>query len=203
MIAKNLDRASIALAAALVAHSAFAAPTLTVVPIGFNGANRLWAADVAPDPALFAFSPGHGTTGGSVAAELAFSIVGTDLISATVNTNDWPFANRGTHPFVNLVNHEGLWVDLVGDRIFASFGTAFMTSPGPRRLLTIETLGNGPSTMLYGTAASGHARNGARISQASQNFDGYTGSVTVPEPSTIAFIILGIGTFVGTLRRRR
>jgi hypothetical protein len=44
--------------------------------------------------------------------------------------------------------------------------------------------------------------NGARIAQAGQNFDGYTGVATVPEPATAMMAALAAIAIAPPLRRR-
>jgi len=73
-------------------------------------------------------------------------------------------------------------------------------------LFHIETAGLGLTTLRYGVAASGHPSHGARIAQTvdgvSQNFDGHTGSITVPEPAGLMLAMLGLAFFT-TLHARR
>jgi hypothetical protein len=59
----------------------------------------------------------------------------------------------------------------------------------------------GPTTIRFGTAASGHFTRGARIAQGISNFDGITGSVTVPEPATI-YLVVGIAMTLFAKRNR-
>lgn len=185
--------ASIALLCALIAQSSQAAPILSVFPLGLNGSNnREWAVNITPDPALLP---------GSLAVELAFAIDDTELLDVDVNTAAWDFENPGNNPFTGTVT-DGLWLDLIGDRTFGAFGSIVFAAPGPVRLFTIETLGGGDTSVRYGEAASGVPTKGDIIAQGGQNFINYTGTVSVPEPASIALLAFaGLGLAIG--RRSR
>lgn len=190
--------ACIALFCALLAQSTQAAPILSVTPNGLSGGNRQWLVNVAPDPALFGGGP---PPGGSMAVELAFAVDDAELLSVDVNTAAWDFENPGNNPFTGTVT-DGLWLDLIGDRTFGAFGSIFFTSGDPVRLFTIETSASVPASVRYGVAASGDNSLGARIAQAGQNFDGYTGVATVPEPAAVTLVVLAALSIVMPLGRR-
>ena len=180
---------------ALVASVADAAPSISVTPLGPTpGGNRLWNFQIVPDPDL-----------GPLAVELAFAIDETDLVDVDVNTAVWDTANPGNNPFTGTVT-DGLWVDLIGDRTFGAFGSFDITTPGTLDLFLIETAGLGLTTLRYGVAASGHPSHGARIAQivdgVAQNFDGHTGTITVPEPAALVLLAFG-GAWLAASRRRR
>lgn len=187
----------------LLGSTAVAAPLLTVTPNGLDsGGHRLWLVDVAPDPALF--SDTVEGFGGSMAVELAFAIDHTDLLGVDVNTTAWVSENPGNNPFTGTVT-DGLWLDLIGHRTFGAFGSVIFTSDDPVRLFTIKTEGSGLTTIRYGSEASGDPILGARIAQGGMNFDGYSGSVTIPEPATLTWIVVGAMTWptIGHRRVRR
>jgi hypothetical protein len=178
----------------LVAQSSQAAPTLSVEELGPTpGGDRLWIAQVTPDPSLLP---------SSLAVELAFAIDDAELLSVDVQSSIWDTENPGFNPFTGTIT-DGLWVDLIGDRTFGAFGSVVLNSPNPVELFLIETSGLGPTTIRFGTAASGHFSRGARIAQGVQNFDGITGSVTVPEPATSIYLFAGIAMTVFAKRNRR
>ena len=193
-------------ACGLLACTTDAAPILSVTPSGLNaGGNREWLVEVTPDASLFHDPPGDNPDrglGGSIAVELAFAIDHTDLLGVDVNTVAWENETVGNNPFTGTVT-DGLWLDLIGDRTFGAFGSIFFTSDDPMRLFTIETAGAGLSAIRYGVAASGHPVNGTRIAQFGTNFDGYTGSVTVPEPASVLLAGLGVAMMAGISGRRR
>ena len=138
--------------------------------------NRQWLVEVAPDPALFVGG------GGLLAVELAFEVMGTELVTATVNDGDWPFTNAGNNPFTGATSL-GLQTDLANDTVFASFGSEELTSGEAVPLLTIETLGSGSTTLSWGghtlLLGSQFEYVGSRIAQGETNFDGYQGSLVV------------------------
>lgn len=184
--------ACIALLCALVAQSSQAAPILSVSPLGLNGSNnREWAVDVTPDASLLP---------GSMAVELAFAIDSTQLLGVDVNTAIWDTETPGNNPFTGTVT-DGLWLDLIGDRTFGAFGSLVITTPGPQRLFTIETQGAGMTSVRYGEAASGVPTKGDIIAQGGQNFINYTGTVSVPEPTSIA--LLAVAGLAMAVRRKR
>jgi hypothetical protein len=183
-----------ALASALAAHVAQAAPTLSVYPLGLNGSNNMeWAVDVTRDTGFLPTS---------LAVELAFAVDDSDLLGVDVNTAVWDHENAGLNPFTNSVT-DGLWLDLIGDRTFGAFGSVFITSIDPQRLFTIETAGGGETTLRYGTAASGNPQRGNIIADPN-GLHRYSGSVTVPEPASIAIVACALA-LVGTcqVRNRR
>jgi hypothetical protein len=188
--------ATFAALGALGAHIAHAAPSISVAPIGFSiEGNRVWNFQIVPDPDL-----------GPLAVELAFAIDHTDLVGVDVNTSVWDTENPGNNPFTGTET-TGLWVDLIGDRTFGAFGSIVLTEPGPVELFHIETAGSGLTTLRWGVAASGHPSRGARIAQevdgVAQNFDGHTGSITVPEPAGVMLFLLGVASFAAPTARKR
>jgi hypothetical protein len=186
-----------------VAQLSHSAPSVVVTPLGSTpSGNRLWNFQVVPD---FLLAPPSGTP---LAVELAFAIDHTDLVDVDVNVAVWDNANPGNNPFTNTVTN-GLWVDLIGDRTFGAFGSINITEPGPVDLFLIETDDFGLTTLRYGVAASGDPVRGARIAQLditspffSRNFDGHTGTVTVPEPTCLIMSAVGVAAVAVTSRRR-
>jgi hypothetical protein len=193
--------ASICLLVAVLAQVVNAAPTVSVAPVGVNlSGNHVWSFQITPD---FILDP----TGPVLIVELALAVDHTDLLDVDVNTLPFDTDFPALNPFTNTTT-DGLWLDLPGDRAFASFGSIVFTNPGPVEFLVVETAGSGLTTMRYGVAASGHASNGARITQStgfttSQEFVGYTGSVTVPEPATWTACFIASGAFALAWRRWR
>lgn len=187
---------------ALAAQSACAAPSMSVAPLGIFGGNREWLVSVQPDAALFSNNPPNGV-GGSLAVELAFSIDDpTDLLSVAIaDPSSWPAANPGNNPFTGGVTF-GTYIDLINDRTFAAYGSTYFTTGTPKPFLKITTAGAGLTTLRYGSAASGQSVNGALIAQGGQNFTGYTGVVSVPEPTTALLVVLSALGCI-SLRRRR
>lgn len=189
---------------AVAAHTSVAAPILTVTPGGLNAGNREWIVTIALDTSL---APGGQS---SMAAELAFSVDDpVDLLNVVVgDAAIWDTPNPGFNPFTGEIT-DGIYISPINDNSFAAYGSAIVTNDVPTHFLTITTAGAGPTTLRYGVAASGHPSRGARIVQAvipiGQNFDGYTGIVTVvPEPATattVAFAALAI--VAGHCRRRQ
>jgi hypothetical protein len=177
-----------------------AAPSIVVSPLGPTpSGNRLWNFQVVPDLTI-------APSGTPMAVELAFAIDETDLIDVDVNTAVWDTPLPGNNPFTGTVT-VGLWLDTIGDRTFGAFGSFIITTPGALDLFLIETAGLGPTTLRYGVAASGHPSHGARIAQydgdTARNFDGYTGTITVPEPTTLVASVVGVALTAIASRRRR
>jgi hypothetical protein len=168
---------------------------LTVEPLGLNGSNnRAWAVNIAQD-----------VVPGSMAAELAFAIDGTDLLDVVVgDPTIWDTPNPGNNPYTGTET-EGIYIDYVNDRSFSAYGSAIVTSTVPTQFLKITTAGAGLTTVRYGTAASGSTTLGARIASHGENFDGYTGAVTaVPEPATLALLSsTAFACVLSMVRRRR
>jgi hypothetical protein len=184
--------ACLALCCAFVAQVSFAAPILTVTPGPESGGSRPWYVDVTPEPS---FLPG------SMAVELAFAVDVAELLDVDVDAANWDFENPGHNPFTGTIT-DGLWLDLIGDRTFGAFGSIVFNSPGPKRLFTINTSAELNAAVRFGTAASGDPVRGARIAQFGQNFDGYTGTATVPEPATALLAVVCAAAF-GVVRRRK
>lgn len=183
----------------LLACAAQAAPSLSVTPTGNNGSgDRAWLVEVTPDPVLVAAG------NGSIAVELAFAVDDTDLLSVDVNTAAWDHENPGYNPFTDTIT-DGLWLDLIGDRTFGAFGSINFPTALPVELFTINTAGLVLTTVRYGEAASGSTTMGNLMAQGGQNFYGYTGSVTVPEPAGSLLAVLGVAMLAGAngWRRRR
>jgi hypothetical protein len=260
-----------------------AAPTVSVVPLGINpSGNREWSVRVQPDFALY-YNPSDFAdrgVGGSLAVELAFSVVGSGLEDADANTAMWTHANPGYNPFTSSyasglavsgggggtsIIGGGAFVGLLGDyndngvvdtadytvwqdhlggnfflpnelatpgvvtvedydtwasnfgntaaaspggggstqTIFAAFGSSFLTGFSSVELLSIETLGDGPTTIKWGSLAGAPYLGGSRVAQAGANFDGRNGTITVPEPAAIALVLIAFSTIPAMLLRWR
>jgi hypothetical protein len=195
--------ACIALLCAVAAHSSQAAPILTVTPGGLNAGNREWFVHIALDTTL----PIGGQS--SMATELAFSVDDpVDLLNVEVgDAAIWDTPNPGNNPFTNTET-DGIYISLIDDNSFAAYGSAIVTSNAPTHFLTITTAGAGLTTLRYGMAASGDPVLGARIAQGvafgAENFDGYTGIVTiVPEPATATTALLAAIAVVSLHCRQR
>jgi hypothetical protein len=135
---------------------------------------------------------------------LAFTIDDpVDLLSVAVaDPVAWNTPNPGNNPFTGIVTN-GTYIDLVNDRTFSAYGSAVLHSFSPSHFLTITTAGLGFTTLRYGTAASGNPSQGNIIAQAGQNFTGYTGVVSVPEPATCVLAVIGGMASVLTVGQRR
>jgi hypothetical protein len=214
-----------------LASAALAAPELFVTYEGVSGGgNNQWLVAVAPDPAFFTDTTSG--FGSALATELAFAIEGSTIANGSVVENDidWPFDNPGNNPFTNSVTF-GMWLNGANDKAFGAFGGNVFLSGAPVTLFSFQTLGTDPTTVYYGTAASGDPVKGAIIAQTGQNFPvefsgsggglalanldggagggdgfheftGYTGSVSsVPEPSTAMLIFLAAVTGLVVSRR--
>jgi len=168
----------------LVATSAFAQPTLTVVDNGLNGSsNQEWLVQVAPDASLF------GANGGSLALELAFEVdLASTLVSATPNSALFPFMNPGNNPFTGGVTF-GVTTNTAANSVFAALGSDLFTSGAAVNVLTIEVSASGPTTLSWGgqTLLPGTPNQfvGSRIAQDAVNFDNYTGSITSSAPPAL------------------
>lgn len=189
--------ACLALCCALFAQISFAAPIMSVVPSGITGGNREWLVTIAPDAALFTNNPPNGV-GGSLAVELAFTISDpTELLNVVVaDTAAWPNANPGNSPWGGIFCC-GTQLDLINDRAFTAYGSAYLTSGAPTNFIKITTAGTGPTTVNWLGAYGGNGR----IAQAGQNFDLYVGSVSVPEPAA-AVLALFSALAVMLVRRK-
>jgi hypothetical protein len=162
--------------------------------------NHTWKFQVTPD---FALAP----MGTPLAVELAFAVDHSDLLGVTVNAPIWDTALLGNNPFTGTMT-SGLWLDLIGDRTFGAFGSIDIMTSGPVDLFYVETAGAGFTTLRYGVAASGHPSHGARISQitgpfTAENFDGYTGAVSIPEPTFAGISVIGTVLWGAFARRHR
>jgi hypothetical protein len=154
----------------------WAQPTLSVSDNGLVGLNRQWLVEVAPDPALFS----NGL--GSLEIELAFEVLGSELVGAAINPLDWVFNNPGNNPFTGTTTF-GLQTDLANDTVFVSLGSGLFITGDAVPVMTIETMGSAGTTLSWGghTLLPGTAFQyvGSRIAQAGSNYDAYQGSLTV------------------------
>lgn len=162
--------------------AALAAPSLTISNIGPNLSGNLeWRVEVSPDAALFTNT--ELGLGGSVSAELAFEVVGSDLLGATVNNVDWTDVS-GENPFTNSVT-AGTNVNLVDDTLYTSLLSNFLVAGTAVEVMVIETSGTGCTTLAWG----GHTLldetpdeyESSLLAQAGQNYTGYQGSLTEPD----------------------
>ena len=181
--------ASLLAMTALVPVTAQAAPILDVTLVGSNvNGNLEWTVEITPDGALLP---------GSVAVELAFEVQDSTIVNVDVNEPEWFFDNPGNNPFTNTAT-TGLWTD--GSQLFfTSYGsTNIFNDTTPVTLLTLETLGVAPTTVLYGDAATGGGDKGDLIGQGGLSFHDYNGSVVgiIPEP---AACLLGMLALAGTV----
>ena len=79
--------------------------------------------------------------------------------------------------------------------VFASLGSEVFITDDRVELIRIESLGSGLQTVAYGVDATGSVGSGDIIAQAGQQFTGYRGTVTIPEPASLvlALALLAIG----------
>jgi hypothetical protein len=166
---------------ALFAPAAHAAPIFSVTPGGLSGGNRQWNVTISPDASLFGGSP----PGGSIAVEMAFSISPGSLLSIVKNATNFPSDIPGTA----IAGYPtGPGVQMSGNKAVAFLGSDFFTTATPKQFVTIATAGSGLTTLNWLGAYSGKGR----IAQAGQNFDLYSGSVSVPEPASCVLATLGL-----------
>jgi hypothetical protein len=187
------------LCCALTAHGAMASgPTMSVTPSGIVGGNRQWLVNITPDAALFSNNPPNGV-GGSLAAELGFTIGPGTLLGVVKNATNWPFDNPGNSPFGPPINGVQFGEVMSGNNSFTALGSNYFTTSAPESFVTITTAGTGLTTVSWLGAYSGKGR----IAQGGVNFDVFSGSVSVPEPASASLAILGLtATFLFARRRR-
>ncbi|MDA1179903.1 MAG: hypothetical protein O2931_14025, partial [Planctomycetota bacterium] len=153
----------------------------SVTSLGIVSGNRQWQVSITPDASLFSNQPAG--LGGSIAAEVGFSVTGTTFVSGTKNAASWPFDNPGNNPFTSTVTNG---ISLNGNTLFASLGSTFFTSATPVTLLTLVTQGTGPTTVAWGgqTLLTGTPQEyvGGRLAQGGQNFNNITGSISSTIP---------------------
>lgn len=174
----------------VVASPVLAAPNLTVdlvrgagnLPLLDASGNWQWRVSVVPDSALFVNSGAGGTPpntlGGSMAIEIGLTFTGAPVLSAAVNTTNFDKENFGNSPFAfGESPADGLTIS--GNQIFAALGSTFFTDNAPKEVFTVKT--SGPSTvgpnLTTGVSWLGDYTGKARISQASTNFDTFSGSL--------------------------
>src|SRR5262249_7779640 len=135
---------------AILTQTADAAPIFTVSPGPIEAGNRQWSVYVAPDASLFYVSgpidTPPNTLGGIVAIEVGFSVTKGNLVNVIRNTIDFPNDIPGTQ-IPGFPPSLGLTVS--GNKIAAHIGSDFLTSATPYKLLTITTLGSGPTTLSW------------------------------------------------------
>lgn len=166
----------------VMTRAAHAAPTLKVSNLGPNvGGNLEWLVEVAPDAGLFTNTDLG--LGGSVAVELSFEVIGSELLAVSVNNTDWPVSTPGENPFTRTVT-SGVQTDLVSDTVFASLLSNFFVSGNDVEVLTIETSGTDCTTLSWGgqTVLGGTPEQyeSSLIAQGGQTFTGYAGSLIEP-----------------------
>lgn len=180
-------------------HTVEAMPELHVTYEGVNLAgNHTWAARIAPDEDLFYdTSSGYG---GSMAIELAFSVVGSEFVSITKDAVNYDFDNPGFNPFTVPEFTEGIWVSNDSTQAFASLGSRvfFPSDTSPHDALFFETLGSETTTLLYGTAASGDDELGTLIAQRGLVFSALAAPISLqalsPPPGNPAIAAVEIDT---------
>jgi hypothetical protein len=162
----------------LAAMHAKADPTLTVRDGGALGGNQLWLVEVAPDPTLFGDTPEG--FGGSLAVELDFQILDSEVVSVTKNDAAWPIDNPGFNPFASAMS-SGVTFDTA--TAFVALGSDLFSTADPVEVVTIETLGVGLGTLQWGGNLAAppniEAYETARIAQAGVKFNGYMGMASV------------------------
>jgi hypothetical protein len=196
----------------------FAAPTVTAVPDGVQAGNWKWTFDITPDLALVPDSSGT-----PIAVEFGFRLTGAQLLSATIadpvafdtpNPGKKIFGWETSDPF-NSQNADGLQANLATGEIFAAYGSANFTVPGPKHFLTITA--SGPPTYLSSTlqwlGVYGIGSHNGRIAQitggfsggpyTTGNFDTFAGSMTQSIPEPAVAVLLGTAAFLLPRRVRR
>lgn len=165
-------------------------PQLTVTNLGPNSVGNLeWSVRVLPNAALFTDSddtPDRGL-GGTVAAEVAFEVLGSSLVSASKNAAAFPFDNPGDSPFAfGAPPSSGL--TMVGNRMFAALGSDFFTSGDAREMLRIETLGTVKTTIAW-SGVYGPNGNQGLLAQNGATYSTSGDSMFVPEPSAWVLVL--------------
>ncbi|MGD9634693.1 MAG: PEP-CTERM sorting domain-containing protein [Pirellulales bacterium] len=172
----------------VVASPVLAAPTLSIdlvrsggLPVLDASGNWQWSVSVSPDAALFADNPPNGT-GGSLAMELALAFSGAPIVGApVVNTTNFPANNPASAiPGFAFWGAADSGVKVSGNQIVAALGSTYFTTGGAKEAFIVKTAG--PSTvgpnLTTGVAWSGAYTGNARIAQAGQNFDTFSGSLS-------------------------
>jgi hypothetical protein len=158
---------------ALLPTVASARPTMTVVN---NGAGQ-FIVQVAPDPALFTGGQG------SLAVELAFDVIGTDLSAVTRSLANFPFDLPGDNPFTGSTTN-GVQANFSTDRVFMSLGSNVFASGALVNVATFST-GAAPTAVSWGghlilNPATTPNYIGSRIAQNGVYYDGFQGVVNSP-----------------------
>jgi hypothetical protein len=185
--------AILTLCCALAAQAAQASPILTVNSGSIVAGNRQWLVSITPDASLFSGSP----PGGSIATEVGFTVGPGSLVSGIKNATNFPLDNPGNSPFPAPINGVQFGVVSSGNNLFAALGSNIFTSATPQQFLTITTLGSGPTKISWLGAYVGNGR----IAQGGQNFDTYSGMVSVPEPTSNMSLMIGTTLLVFGRRR--
>jgi hypothetical protein len=135
------------------------------------------------------------TATGSLGVETAVTLEmppTLNLVGATVNTSIFDTPDPGDNPFIAGSpvggDSSGLWLDLLNDRLFASYGSVVVMA-GAYDFLTIAYSGYGSIN------ASGVVGLQGVLTDVSSNI-----TVGVPEPTTAALVGLAA---IATITRRR
>ena len=174
-------------------------PQLTITNLGPNQFNDLqWAVHVIPDPGLFtnpADDPDRGT-GGSIALEIGFRVLGSNLTGVSTNIANFGFANPGNVIFgwetlTPEVNFKPLGVQQnpATNEVFAALGSQFFTTSTPKELLIFTTQGTQNTTIQWLGSYGGVGR----LAQAGVNFDTAAGTV-MSGPTLSTLLTSGIWT---------
>jgi hypothetical protein len=163
-----------------VATSAIAAPTLSVSDGGVVAGNQQWLISATPDPAVF-------VPNSSLAAELDFTFHGS-IVSFTMDNTFWnkpPVSNfPGNNPFTGTVTTTQIDNAPANDTLFIAAGSDLFATATSHLIGTLVTSGVGGQLDWGGhTVLSGpNAYTQARIAQNGVNYNGITGSLTIPTP---------------------
>ena len=169
-----------------VATSAFAAPTLTVADGGVVSGNQQWLISATPNVATF-------VPNSSLAAELDFTFHGS-IVSFTVDSTFWnkpPIDNfPGNNPFTGTVTTTQIDNAPANDTLFIAAGSELFATATSHLIGTLVTSGVGGQLDWGGhTVLSGpNAYTQARIAQNGVNYDGITGSLTIPTPPACTLV---------------
>lgn len=216
----NNQKLALATLLCVVASPAFAAPAFTAVPDGVQAGNWKWTIDITPDLSLVPDSSGT-----PVALEFGFRLTGGQLISATIadpvafdtpNPGKKIFGWEPSDPFTGSQNSFGLQTNLATSEIFAAFGSMNFTTAGPKHFLTILTSGPSAGAMsstIQWLGVYGPGANQGLISQVNgligttyttgNYFFGGFATQAIPEPTSVAMLLVGAATVSLGLRRKR
>jgi hypothetical protein len=176
-----------------IVSTAYAAPTMSVIPLGLQSGNWAWEIDITPDLSLV-----PDNSGTPVAVELGFRLTSDPLVSVTnINTSQFDTSNPGAKIFGWEITYpddnnrpEGIEANCIGctisnpvgggghptaivagttNEIFVAMGSGNFTTPGAKPFLTILAQGPGnggpSSSTLQWLGVYGTGSSNGRITQ--------------------------------------